>query len=53
MFFLSWNGKPMPKPQGRKLFLPVNHKAFRLEDAVLSTRKSPFFSRFLSHTLSC
>lgn len=44
MFFLSWNGKPMPKPQGRKLFLPVNHKAFRLEDAVLSTRKSPFFS---------
>ena len=36
MFFLSWNG--------RKLFLPVNHKAFRLEDAVLSTRKSPFFS---------
>ena len=44
MFFLSWNGKPMPKPQGRKLFLPVNHKAFRLEDAVLSARKSPFFS---------
>ena len=27
-----------------KLFLPVNHKAFRLEDAVLSARKSPFFS---------
>ena len=49
MFFLSWNGKPMPKPQGRKLFLPVNHKAFRLEDAVLSARKSPFFSQDLDY----
>lgn len=44
MFFLSWNGKPVPKPKGRKLFLPVNHKAFCLEDAVLSARKPPFFS---------
>lgn len=44
MFFLSWNGKPMPQPKGRKLFLPVNRKAFCLEDAVLSARKPPFFS---------